>query len=130
MRRLFALLILLAAACPSKPPQGGGGGGTGTGATPDGSDASGGGPAPDAGTAALTEAECGQLIDHVLDVQLADMRTRKQPDEMPTDERVAELRTQMRAEMMDGCLAWSRPSYDCIMAAADLAGVQTCAGEP
>jgi hypothetical protein len=87
-------------------------------------------PAPDAGPVALTDGDCERLIDHILEVQIVEMRKHKKPDEVPTDEQVAKLRVQLRTEMMDECKAWSRPSYECIIAAPDLAAVQVCAGEP
>jgi hypothetical protein len=128
--RFLAIAALVTAACSSQPKHTGGGGGTG-GATP-----------PDAGAAthpdgtgaptsgALTKADCDTLIAHVLDVGLADMRARKPAEEVPTDEQVAQLRAKLSAEMMDMCLAWDRPSYDCMMAATDTAGLEACAATP
>jgi small lipoprotein (TIGR04454 family) len=126
MPRVLGLLLVVAA-CSSHPPHGSDPGrGTGTAGRP--GDAAAAPATVDAGAQALTRDECGQIVDHVLDVELADMRTRKKPDEMPTDDQIAQIRAKLSDEMMAQCLAWDRASYDCITAATDLAAIQTCVG--
>jgi small lipoprotein (TIGR04454 family) len=120
--RALALCVLLVAC--SQPPKHGNGTGTGTASRPDAGASAG----PDAAPGPLTESECEAVIDHILDAQLAEMAKHKKADEMPTDEQVANLRVKLRGEMMDQCLVWDRASYQCIMAAPDLAAIEVCAG--
>ncbi|MCA9674983.1 MAG: hypothetical protein KC464_08115, partial [Myxococcales bacterium] len=86
-------------------------------------------PTPDAAPGRLGDAECEQLIDHVLDLQIKAQRAQKQADEVPTDEQIAKVRATMRDEMLEPCLtAWDRPSFDCLMAAKDVDALYACAG--
>jgi hypothetical protein len=126
--RFLAIAALVTAACSSQPKHTGGGD-TGGSTAPDAGTATASGDAAPT-TGALTKADCDALIGHVLDVGLADMRARKPADEVPTDEQVVQLRAKLSAEMMDMCLAWDRPSYDCMMAASDTAGLEACAATP
>jgi hypothetical protein len=129
MRFHVLAALVTAAACSSQPKHTGGGGDTGGTTAPDAGPATtGDGGSPSTG--ALTKADCDALIAHVLDVGLADMRARKPADEVPTDEQITQLRAKLSAEMMDMCLAWDRPSYDCMMAATDPAGLEACAATP
>jgi hypothetical protein len=73
-------------------------------------------PAP-ADDSPQTEAECGALIDHVVDVGIEHQRRTKKPEEVPTDEQVAQIRGEMRTAMTPECLKLDRASFRCAMAA-------------
>lgn len=125
--RASLVLAALAAACSSHPPRTNG---TGSGAAP-GADA-GVTAGPDASTepVALTRDDCVELIDHVLEVGLADQRASKNPDQVPTDEQVAKVRAKLQAELMDTCLTWDSTVHACMMAAKTSDSLYACAAEP
>src|SRR5258705_8835303 len=52
----------------------------------------------------LTRDECVALIDHELEVGMADQRARKPSDLVPTADQVAALRAKLVAEQVDPCL--------------------------
>jgi len=127
---LIVLALAMAAACgpknsptpvPPDPPEGGGsgtaGGGGGTGAVADK-------PKP------LSRAECEQMIDHVLEVGLAQQRASKAPEHVPTKEQVAAIRERLVADQLSACLAWSRSQWDCVMASTTVETLYACAEEP
>jgi hypothetical protein len=117
------LILLLLAACSSRPQ---GGTTSGTGAPPP--DAAGvAAPADAAGPGPLTREDCEQLIDHIIAVQNAELRAKKPPEEWPTEEQLAEMRANLITEMMDQCVVWDRPSFDCIMAASTVDTLYACA---
>jgi hypothetical protein len=82
-------------------------------------------PAP-ADDSPLTEAECVALIDHVLDVGIAHQRRTKKPEEVPTDEQVAQIRGEMRTAMTPECLKLDRASFRCAMAASSDTELAVC----
>jgi hypothetical protein len=82
-------------------------------------------PAP-ADDSPLTEAECVALIDHVLDVGIAHQRRTKKPEEVPTDEQVAQIRGEMRTAMTPECLELDRASFRCAMAAGTDVELAAC----
>jgi hypothetical protein len=133
MRSCVAALVVLAAACgPKKGPDGGGGGGgdgagntAGTGA----GTASGGGSGDDGGDdapAPLTRGECERMIDHVLQIGMAEQRKAKPAEYVPTDAQVAEIRVKLAAEQLQPCLAWPRPVWECTIAATTMAALFAC----
>jgi hypothetical protein len=117
--RRAAAVLLLVAACGgrSSPPP----------AAPAPAEAP---PAPAASEPAaegpLTEADCAGLIDHVIDVGIAHQRRTKKPEEVPTDEQVAQIRTEMRTAMMPECLKLDRASFRCAMQAESDAALAAC----
>jgi hypothetical protein len=74
----------------------------------------------------LTEAECGALIDHVVDVGIEQQRRTKKPEEVPTAEQVAQIRDEMRTAMTPECLKLDRAAFRCAMAAATDAELAVC----
>lgn len=116
-----ALLVVLAA-CSSHPPRTGGGAGTGATATPDAAPASG----DAASSTVMTRADCERFIDHIVALQMADVRARKPADEVPTEEQVADIRATLAAELLEPCLASERAEFDCMFAAQDLAAAYAC----
>ena len=129
MPRVLALALFLAA-CSSHPPHGvdpGTGSGTAVAVTPDAAPAV-AAARVDAGPAPLTKDECDQVIDHILRVQFAAMNATRPKNKQLTDEDIPVAKAKLSAEMMDECLAWDRPSYDCIVAAPDIEAVKTCVG--
>jgi hypothetical protein len=82
-------------------------------------------PAP-AAEAALTEAECAQLINHIVDVGMDLQRKTRKPEEVPTEDQVAKIRAQMIHSMTPDCLRFSRASWTCAMAATTEEGLTTC----
>ena len=126
MRR--GLVLLIVAACSSNPKGGTTGGGTGTGAGTATSTGDDGTPAADAAPAstAITRAECETMIDHVLAVGNADMRSKKPPEQWPTEEQLAAIRAKLVEDQLEACLAWDRPSYECVMAAETVDALYAC----
>lgn len=80
--------------------------------------------APDA---PLTEAECTQLLEHFLEVAMAEKRATLPPEQVPTDEQVARIRVQMRDEARKSCIGRTeREHYDCLMKASTTRGLNAC----
>jgi hypothetical protein len=119
-------LILFVAACSSHPPRGTDPGSGSAGHAPDAAIAT--APTPDGGPAALTHDECDQLIDQILRVQFVAMNKSRPANKQLTEDDIPVAREKLSTEMMAQCLAWDRPSYECIMAAKDLEAIQTCVG--
>jgi hypothetical protein len=136
MRPLFgvaAIVVVLGACGPKKGPDGAGGGGGGGGGDGDGA-GTGGGDGDGAGTASavapLTRAECEQVFDHYLAVGMEEQRKNKPAELVPTEAQLADIRTKLLAEEMDGCLTWPRPVWACAMAATTVTGFYACAEGP
>jgi hypothetical protein len=129
MRTRFAVLLALAVACgPKKGPEtsGGGGGASGGGS----GSASGGGDGSGTGSAApapLTRADCEKMIDHVLEIGMAEQRKNKPAEYVPTEAQVADIRAKMVEQQMDECLAWPRPVWQCTMDATTVTALYGCA---
>lgn len=83
---------------------------------------------PDAGAAPVatgpTERECDALIDHAIELHLAELRQAQPADRLPTDAELATLRGELRAD--PGCRALAGDAYRCGMAARSLAELSTC----
>jgi hypothetical protein len=125
---VLAMALATAAACgpkntpapvPPDPPEGNGGA-AGTA----------GPPSPAEKPKPLSRAECEQMIDHVLDVGLAQQRANKAPEHVPTKEQVAAIRERLVADQLSACLAWSRSQWDCVMASTTVETLYACAEEP
>ena len=75
----------------------------------------------------LTEAECMQLFEHFLEVSMAEKRATLPPEQLPTDEQLARIRTQMRDEARKSCIGRAeREHYDCLMKARTTRGFNAC----
>lgn len=112
----LCFIALAAAGC--------GGGSTSGGAGPT---AGGGGEVVASGGGPLTEAECTQLLEHFLDVAMAEKRATLPPEQVPTDEQVARIRVQMRDEARKSCIGRTeREHYDCLMKASTTRGLNAC----
>ena len=138
-RPALALVILVAGACgPKQGPTGGGGGGNSSGSGSGSSSASGsggGGSSSGSGSgsssdAPLTRAECEQMIDHVLEIGMAEQRAQKPAEYVPTQEQVTKIREKLAAEQLEPCLAWPRPVWECTVAAVTVSALYACAAEP
>jgi hypothetical protein len=132
MRSWIAAMTVLAFACgPKKGPDNGGGGGGGGGASGAGAgDGSGGAVGSGGGTAApaaLTRAECEKMIDHVLEIGMAEQRKNKPAEYVPTEAQVADIRAKMVEQQMDQCLAWPRPVWECTIASTTIEALYKCA---
>jgi hypothetical protein len=126
---MVAVLVSLAACGPKHTPPSGGGGGGGTGTGGGTSSADPDGPTADAPEKPkqLSRAECEQMIDHVLELGMAQQRASKPPEYVPSEEQVAKIRQQLVAEQLSACLAWSRPQWECVMASTTIEALYTCA---
>lgn len=126
MPRLILCALLLAACGPKPAPRtgdtgGAGGTGAGTSATPDG------GPATPPRPSPLSRAECEQMIDHVLEIGMAQQRASKPADYVPTPEQVAQIRQRLVIDQLSACLAWSRTQWQCVMTATTIETLYACA---
>ena len=68
--------------------------------------------------AQLTEAECGAVLDHMLALGLANQRETREPEYVPLDEDVAEIRAELAPEFIPVCVAqMTREDHACAMSA-------------
>ncbi|HTE55434.1 MAG TPA: hypothetical protein VK698_31485 [Kofleriaceae bacterium] len=107
-------------------------GGSTSRAASGGSSGPGGASAPAAGGASgpLSEAECMQLLDHYLDLAMADKRATLPPEQVPTDEQVERIRASMKAEAKDECVGrGERGRYECAMKATTTRALGVCLTE-
>ncbi len=128
-----ALVLGLGVACGPKPtpatlPTGGSGSGDhhdGGGAVAQPGD--GGDPGRGTAMAPLTRDECEQMIDHVLAIGMAAQRAQKPAEYVPTEAQVAAIRARLVADQLDECLTWSRPVWECTVAAQTVDALPHCA---
>jgi hypothetical protein len=114
-------LTLAVAACGGGQPSGG--------ARPGESGGSGEGAAV-ASTGPLTEPECMRLLDHYLELAMAEKRATLPEDQVPTEEQVARIRTSMRDEARESCIGKTeRGQFDCAMKAGTTRALATCLAE-
>ncbi len=123
----IALLVVLAATCGEKKPP--------SPVSPQTASVDAGAPlvpVADAAIAGPSEAECGALVDHVLEIGMAkfraDARTSGKP--IPTEAQLAKIRAQLTDELMAGCRDLPRAVYDCAMAAGDVDAYAACEPKP
>lgn len=86
----------------------------------------------DAGAdAALTEAECRGLVDHVVEIAMRRFREQSaaQGKPIPTEAQLQEIRGRLQRELGTACLAMPRPVYECAVRARDAAALEACEGE-
>jgi hypothetical protein len=90
--------------------------------------------APPVSARPLDEADCGRLLDHTLELQVAALRAEAGADAVPTRAQLADIRQRFEAEDMRGCVGAPRPAFDCAMAAPSVDGLARCladgGGEP
>lgn len=117
MVRIGLFLAFLAVGCGSsssekreagKPGGGEGGGGSSAAAGP------------------LTQADCDRLVDHWLELYIADRKKTAKPEEVPTEEDVAKTRQRMTAASKDNCVGAPRAPYDCSMRAHTIEEARVC----
>jgi hypothetical protein len=78
------------------------------------------------GDAKLTAAECGAMLDHIVDLGHAEQKRTLAPDAVPTDQQIAEIKRKQRAEMTDGCVTLPRATYECAMRARSPGELRAC----
>lgn len=123
-----ALALVLACGPKHTPPSGGGSGGGSGGDGGSGSGSSGDGSGATL-PAQLSRAECESMIDHVLEIGMAQQRAQKSADYVPTEAQVAEIRQRLVQDQLSACLAWPRPQWDCVMASTTIETLYACAGD-
>jgi hypothetical protein len=123
MTKLLPLLAVVAlAACGgTKPDKGTGPNGTGSG---DGTGAAtGSGSAVPTAKNPITLEQCDAMMAHIIDVGVSEMPV----DKRPTPDKVAELKARPLSDSdKEQCLAFPKPTYDCIMAATTGAAIESC----
>lgn len=68
-----------------------------------------------------------RLLDHYLDLAMAEKRATLPPEEVPTTEQVARIRLAMREEAKANCVGHAeRARYDCAMRAQTTRGLGGC----
>ena len=123
MRWIVLLVIVAAIACGHSQKKGDGtGDGAGTGAAAGSSGAA-------RADQPITRDDCLKMIDHVLGL-LVEYRKQTKPEQPFTQEDVDNARKKMIKERMDGCLAFDRPTWQCVMAATTVEAAGTCAEGP
>lgn len=78
------------------------------------------------GKGPLTEADCERLLDHWLELYIADKKKTAKPDEVPTEEDIATTRKRMAASTRDKCVGSPRAPYDCSMRADTIEEARLC----
>ena len=86
-------------------------------------------PTP-ARTGPLTADECGQMIDKVLAIGLAEQHARDPRAPQATPAQQAAIRARLLAQADGTCATMSRPSFACALAATDRAAMLACTAEP
>lgn len=115
--RCALLFSLLVAACGGQPRGGASPGPAGT-------------DPPAATSGPLTESECMKLLDHYLELAMAEKRATLPEDQVPTEEQVARIRTAMRDEARASCVGKTeRGQFDCAMKAGTTRALATCLAE-
>jgi hypothetical protein len=88
------------------------------------------GEATPAASGPLSEAECMRLLDHYLDLALAEKRATLPPEQVPTEEQVERIRVEMRDDAKQACVGLTeRARYDCAMKARTTRALGACLTE-
>ena len=75
----------------------------------------------------LSETECAQLIDHVMNLARPDHAATVEPEGIPTDEQVAAIRTKLKREQTAACVGQtSRASFECALRATSVEALKAC----
>ncbi len=119
MRGVLAFLLLVGCSHPARSPHG-----NGDPKAPDaGVEPA---PTPDAAPpdAPVTEAECDQWIDHVLDLANSETYATLPPEERAAAR--ADAHAKFRTDYIDQCLQFTRADYECLLAAPDRDAMIAC----
>jgi hypothetical protein len=120
--RLVACIAVALAACSGTGGQ--------SGATEPGARKSGDKQTAARASGPLSEAECMQLLDHYLELALAEKRATLPPEQVPTEEQVERIRVEMRDDAKQACVGLTeRERYDCAMKARTTRGLGACLTE-
>jgi hypothetical protein len=76
--------------------------------------------------AKLTDAECGTMLDHIVDIGHAEQKRTLAPEAVPTDEQIADVKQKQRAGFTQQCLSLPRSTFQCAMRAQTPAELQAC----
>ena len=79
-------------------------------------------PAP----AAITRDECGQLVERMLAIGLAEQRAKDPRAPQATAAQQADIRARLLEQAVPACAAMTRASWQCAVAAADRAAMTAC----
>ncbi|MBX3156832.1 MAG: hypothetical protein KF773_12610 [Deltaproteobacteria bacterium] len=71
-----------------------------------------------------TERECDDLVAHVVELHLAELRRTVPTDQLPTEAELAQTRADLAAD--GGCRALGREELACALAATSLTDVEAC----
>jgi hypothetical protein len=72
------------------------------------------------------EAQCEELLDHTLKLLLEQMRQTQDPETIPTEQQVAQIRAKMRESEFDLCLQGSVDLVRCGLAASTVEELRAC----
>ncbi len=82
--------------------------------------------APQAVPAPITDDECGQLVDKLIAIGLAEQRVREPRAPQATGDQQATIRAQLLAQALPTCATLPRARWDCAIAAGDRAAMMVC----
>jgi hypothetical protein len=85
---------------------------------------------PPAPPAPVTREECGQLVDRLLTIGLAEQRARDPGAPQATVEQQAAIRASLLDQAAPVCASMPRTRWQCAVEAADRAAMNACAGPP
>jgi hypothetical protein len=125
MNNLLALCVVVAFGC-SGGQKVGDGKGSGSGDTGDGNGSADGSGSAVVDTSPITLDECKSMLNHIMDVAVAEA-----PEaERPLPEKLAEAKARPLTDKdKEQCAAFDRKSYDCVMVATDVATISQCGSE-
>ena len=112
-------VVVLLCACPNRPPS--------DPTHPRGSNAQ-----PDAAVVAVADAPaetamCEALVAHAIGMYLGELSATTPADQLPTPDEIAKLTAELRGD--PACREFSRPMFECAMAAKTLAEYGACRPE-
>lgn len=81
---------------------------------------------PPAPPAPLSAAECAALVDHMLEVGLAEQAARDPRAPVPTAEQTAAIRAQLLGQLEPTCATLPRATWTCAMAATSRQAMVRC----
>jgi len=83
-------------------------------------------PAAAADDAPVSSGECKTLLDHVVDIGMAEKKMKLPKEQWPTDEQIATIKDQMNAANNAECMKMPRAMYACAMQATTSVALSTC----
>jgi len=75
--------------------------------------------------ARLGRKDCLAVLDHFLAVMMQEKRESGPPEEMPTEEQLAEIKKRMEGDL-ETCIGESRVPFECVMTAQSTAAINAC----